>query len=333
MLMMSSTGGTFSQVVDATVRGLYDQGKLDLSVNVYGPSLGFTTYEPDVPSDQLSTISGPGYGILTIEGQQYGSNELYKGYPVTLVLKKFTSELAWTEEDIHWIQKQPSSKRATTFNSVVKHAINALNGNLNLEACKVFYLGHGTSNLTGGDSLSLFNTSHTIRKDGSTQANNFGSGDTHRAFSADNLVLAVNNMNRFKGMNGVQMLPVRRIRVVVAGEKQPIVEQALNSLYGPLNANLGLSTASQEAFRARSVDIASVVAWDTPVAYKEYWSVIDLDRASELAWLASAWMPRMAEVTEAESGIFKNESSTLFGYLFSGWQWAFGSKGDGSAIA
>lgn len=328
-----TTTGSFSQVVDAAVRGLFDQGKLDLSTKVYGPQLGATQYEPDVPSEQLSTISGPGYGVLTIEGNQYGSNELWKGYPVTLVLNKFTSELKWSEEDIHWIQKQPSSKRASTFNSVVKHAINALNGNLNLEACKVFYLGHGTTNLSGGDGLSLINTSHTIRKDGSTQANNFGSGDTHRALTADNLVAAVNLMNRFKGMNGVQMLPCRRIRVVVALEKEPVVNQALNSLYGPLNANVGLQTASKEAFRARGVDIEPLVAWDTPAAYKEYWTVIDLDRAAELFWLAVGWMPRMSDETEYEKGVYKNEASTLFGYVFSGWQWAFGSKGDGSAIA
>ena len=100
------TRGTFSQVIDAAVRGLFDQGKFDLSTTVYGPRLGFTQYEPDVPNEQLSTISGPGYGVLTVEGQQYSSNELYKGYPVTLKMQKFTSELRWTEEDIHWIQKQ-----------------------------------------------------------------------------------------------------------------------------------------------------------------------------------------------------------------------------------
>ena len=154
---------TFSQVVDAAVRALYDQAKLDLSNNVYGPSLGFTEYEPDVPSEQISSISGPGYGVLTLEGQLYGSNELTKGYPVTLVMKKFTSELKWTEEDLHWLKKAPSSKRAITFNSIPKYAVNALNGNLNLEACKVFYLGFGTTNLTGGDAVALFSSAHTIR--------------------------------------------------------------------------------------------------------------------------------------------------------------------------
>lgn len=331
MSLMTSRG-SFSQVVDAAVRALFDQGKLDLSTRLYGPNLGCTVYEPDVPAEQLSTISGPGYGKLTIEGQQYGTNELYKGYPVTLVMNKFTSELKWTEEDIHWIRKQPSSKRVSTFNSVVAHAVNALNGNLNQEGAKVFYLGHGTTNLTGGDALALFSGSHTIRKDGSTQANIYASGDTHRAFSPSNLVEAVNIMNRFKGMNGVQMLPCRRIRVMCSLELQPTVEQALNSLYGPLNANLGLQTASKEAFQARGVDIASIVIPDQPYSYRNYWAVIDLDRAAEMFFLAIGWWPRMADETDYDKGVFKNEASTFFGYVFSGWQWAFGSKGDGTAI-
>lgn len=331
--MLMSTRGTFSQVVDASVRALYDQAKFDLSNRLYGPSLGFTEYEPDVPGEQISSISGPGYGVLTIEGQQYGSNELYKGYPVTLVMHKFTSELTWTEEDLHWLKKSPSSKRAITFNSIPRSAVTALNGNLNLEACKVFYLGFGTTNLTGGDGLALFSSAHTIRKTGGTQANTYAVGDTHRAFSAANLVEAVNIMDRFVGMNNVQMAPCRRIRVLCSIELKPTVDQALNSLYGPLNANLGLQTGSKQAFMQRSVDINSQVLPDMPYAYKNYWFVIDLDRAAEMAWFAKGWMPRMNEETEYSKGSYSNEASTFFGYVFSGWQWAFGSKGDGTTIS
>lgn len=328
--MLMTTRSNFSQVVDASVRALYETAKFDLSNKVYGPNLGFTQYEPDVPEEKISSVSAPGYGSLTLEGQQYGSNELTKGYPVTLKMQKFTSELKWTEEDLHWLKKAPSSKRAITFNSIPKNAVLALNGNLNLEACKVFYLGFGTTNLTGGDGYALFTASHTIRATGGTQSNMFG--DTHRAFTASNLVEAVTLMNRFQNMNGVQMLPVTRIRVLCSNENQPAVEQAINSLYGPINANLGLQTASKEAFRARGVDIASQVLFDMPVGYKNYWFVIDLDRAAEMAWLAVGWMPRMNDTTDFEKGIYKNEASSFFGYVFSGWQFAFGSIGNGAAV-
>src|ERR1035437_424480 len=293
---MITSRSTASQVVDATVRALYDQGKFDLSTLLYGPTLGFTEYQPDVPDEKISTISGPGPGKLTVEGEQYGSNDLYKGYPVTLVMNKFTSELRWTEETLHWINKQSSSKRGTTFTSIVKHAVNALNYNLNVEAAKVFYLGFGTTNLTGGDGLALFVSNHTIRRTGGTQSNMFPTANGHLPFSSAALVQAVTLMSRFVGMNNIQMLPNRRIRVLCSIEGQPAVEQAINSLYGPINANLGLQTGSKEAFRARGVDVESKVIYDMPTAYSAYWFVEDLDRASELAWLAVGWMPRMTEI-------------------------------------
>ena len=327
------SSGSFSQVVDAAVRALYDRGRFDQSAVLYSLSSGVATeYEPDVPSEQISTMSGPGAGVLTLEGQQYGSNALYKGYPVTLVMRKYTSELAWTEEDMHWLQKSQSSKRATTFTSVVKNAINALQYNINLDFCKVFYLGFGTTNLTGGDGLALFSGSHTIRATGSTQSNMFASGDTQRAFSASNLVDAVNIMNRFVGQNNIQMQQCRRIRVLCPVELRPAVEQAINSLYGPINANLGLQTASKEAFQNRGIDIASIVLPDIPYAYRTYWFLADLDRAADAFFFAKGWMPRMNEMNEYNKGIYRNETSTFFGFVFAGWQWAFGSKGDGSAI-
>jgi len=329
-----TTRGAFSQVVDAAVRALYDTAIFDQSSRLYSLNSGVATeYEPDVPAEQLSSMSGPGRGILTLEGQQYGANAEYKGYPVTLQMRKYTSELQYTEEDLHWLRKSQSSKRATTFTSIVSHAVNAVQQNINEDFCKVFYLGFGTTNLTGGDGVALFSNSHTIRKTGATQGNMFPSGDTQRAFSATNLVDAINIMNRFKGMNDIQMLQVMRTRVLCSVELRPTVEQAINSLYGPINANLGLSTASKEAFQNRGVDIASIVLPDIPYAYRTYWFVVSLDRAVEMFFFAKGWMPRMNDISEFEKGTFKNETSAFFGFIFNSWQWAFGSKGDGSDIS
>lgn len=331
--MLMTTRGSFSQVVDAAVRALFDQGRLDQSNQPYALTYGFARqFEADVTAPQLSSISGPGRGTLTVEGQQYGSNALYKGYPVTLTLKKFTSELAWTEEDAHFLQKAQSSKETMTFVSIAKNAVNALNQNINEEFCKVFYLGFGTTNLVGGDAVALFSNSHTIRKTGATQGNMFPSGDTQRVFNAANLVDAVNFMARFKGMNDIQMLQPKRIRVLCAPELRPTVEQAINSMYGPINANLGLSTASKEAFQNRGVDISSAVLPDIPYAYRAYWFVAELDRAQEMFHMGIGWMPRMNDETQYNKGVYMNEASTLFGYVFSGWQWVFGSTGSGASI-
>ena len=327
-----TTKNVFSQAVDAAVRALWDTHMEDQDSELYGPKLGFSEYEPDVPSEQISSISGPGKGILTVEGQSYGENTKYKGYPVTVSLDKFTSELEWTEEDLYFLQKMRSSKRATTLVSAVDGAINALNANLNEEAAKVFYLGHGTTNLAGGDGLALYDDAHTIRA-GGTQGNNFGNGNTHLAFSSTNLVTLVNRMNRFQNHNGRQMLPCRDLLVYGPVELLPAIDQALVSLYGPANALLGLQQGSKEAFRRRGININSVTIPDMPEAYSAYWGVIDLKRAKYRAFLAAAWKPRMNEETTRRKGTFANEASTFFGYYFNDWQWTGGSKGDNSAIS
>lgn len=330
-MTLMTTKNVFSQAVDASIRALWDTTMESQDSELYGPKLGFNAYDPDVPAEQVSTISGPGKGVLTIEGRQYGANTRYKGYPVTVGLDKFTSELKWTEEDLHWLKKMPSAKRASNLTNEVEGAINALYANLNEEACKVYYLGHGTTNLVGGDSYALYYSAHLIRA-GGTQANNFGSGDTHRAFSADNFVEAVLRMNRFKDHNGRQMLPVKDVRLVISPELEPTVQQALLSLYGPANANLGLQKGSKQAFSGRGTTVDYIVAPDIPYAYRNYWSVIDLRRAKYMSFLAKGWMPRMSEDTEKSKGVYMNEASTLFGYYFASWQHTFGSVGDGSSI-
>ena len=72
----------------------------------------------------------------------------------------------------------------------------SMNQRWNEDACKVFYLGHGTTFLTVGNSEALFG-SHTL-KNGETQYNNFGSGDTEREIAPTAVTDAISRMNRFK---------------------------------------------------------------------------------------------------------------------------------------
>lgn len=324
-----TTTNSFADVVNASVRSVFDYSAQDILSKVEGQEL-FNEYSPDVPAEQLSAMAGAGYGILTVEGQQYGSNQLWRDYPVTLRLKKYSSELAYTEEDVHWIQKASESKRQFMVNSIASNGLRPLIGNINVDVAKMFYLGFGTTFFTGGDALALFSGSHLIRNGGGTQSNMFS--DTHRAFSASNLTEAINIMNRFKGMNNVQLAKVRRFRVVCSVELEPTVQQALLSLYGPVSANLGLQTSSEFMFRGRGVEAGYTVLPEIPNAYKNYWFVVDLDRAQDRFKLAAAWMPRMAQETRIENGTYHIDASTFFGPVAVGWQWVFGSKGDGSAV-
>ena len=329
--MLMTTTGTGQDITDAGVRALFDFAKEEQSSRLYYSTLCFTDSYPDVPEEKLNSISGPGKGILTVEGEQYGSNDKTRGYPVTLSLNKYTSELSWTEEDIHWLNKTSSSKMSNTLKSMASHAINALYQNINEDACKVYYLGFGTTNLTVGNSEGLIG-SHTIRKTGGSQRNDFGTASTHQVFDADPLKDALNIMNRFKAMNNIQLLPVRNVKVVAPTELVPKIQQIIYSNYGPA-ANLAKNISSAEMLKKRGINIDVVCGFDIPSTYSTYWWLVDMDRASERHYMAWAWKPRMNSVTEYEKGIYKNESSTIFAPLVQGWQHVFGSKGDGTTPA
>lgn len=325
--------GSFSQAVDASVRALFSTFELDSYNKLYGMELA-TEYSPDVPDDKISNLSGPGRGSVTVETNPYAENDRYKGYPMTVRLDKFTSILRWSEESMHFLQKAQNSKRVMEVNSAVEGAVQALYQNWNEELAKVFYLGFGTTNLTGGDSVALFSEAHPTRKSGvGNQANTFGTGDTHRVMTGPNIVAAIDKMNRFKDHNGVQFLKGRRLRIVCANEYESTAIQAIDSIYGPNTANLGLNTASSSFLAKRGVtDIGVISLPDIPTAYQTYWFIIDLDRASKMFFRAAAWRPRMSTDTEVNNGTMVNASSTLFGHVWGHWGFAFGSKGDTTSI-
>jgi len=77
---LMTTKGTFSVVVDAQVRALFDTHMEEQSNELYYKDLGLTDYEPDVPEEKLNDVSGPGKGQITIEGQRYMANSKTKGY-------------------------------------------------------------------------------------------------------------------------------------------------------------------------------------------------------------------------------------------------------------
>jgi hypothetical protein len=313
---------------------LWDQGVNDISNKLYGTEL-FQTYDPKAVNEQLTNISGPAYGVLTPEGGEYATNDLYKGYPYTLALRKFTSKLTISEEAQHFLAKQHEQgvKSYFTLNNPVEHALNALIGNHNLELAKMLYLGFGTTNFTPGDGVALFSNSHPIRRTGGTSGNMFASGDTQRALSVDAVKTALDRMNRALNQNGVQNRPVKRFRLVVPVELEATAWQILLSIYGP-SANLGLSTTSPDIMEARGIPDRSVtVLPDIPSAYSTYWFIMDLDRMPGQFLKVQAWGPRMDEQAHPDNGSFSNDCSTLLQFVANGWTCVFGSKGDGTSIS
>lgn len=329
-----NTRSTFSQAVSAAVRALWDQGVMDISNRLYGTEL-FQTYDPKAVNEQLTNISGPAYGVLTPEGAEYASNDLYKGYAYTLALRKFTSRLSLTEEAQHFLAKQHEQgvKNYFTLNNPVEHALNALIGNHNQELAKMLYLGFGTTNFTPGDGVALFSNSHPIRRTGGTSGNMFASGDIQRPLSVDAVKTGIDRMNRALNQNGVQTNKVKRLRLVVPVELEATAYQVLESMYGP-SGNLSLSLVGPEVMNKRGIlDVGVVALPDIPSAYSTYWFIVDLDRVGGQFLKVQAWGPRLADQDDADNGTLATDASTLFQMVANGWTFAFGSKGDSSAIS
>lgn len=324
------TSDVYQDIVDAQVRTHFDYSKDDIFNQIDGAEL-LTEYEPDTPEEQVSGLGGAGYGTLTIEGQQYGNNRLWREYPKAITLRKYTSELSYTEEDVHWIMKANEQKRMFKLDEISSNGLRPLVGNINRDVSKMVYLSTGTTFFTGGDGLSLVNSAHTIRKTGGTQSNVV---TTNYQLTANAVDTAINQMNRFQGMNGVQLQKVRRVRLVVPVELEGTALQIKNSIYGgngPLSANLGLSKGSKDFMKYRGIDFDVVVLPEIPSSYSAYWWLIDLDRAAKRFLLAWGWKPRMAKDTMPQNGTFCIDASSYFGPHAVGWQWIIGSDGTGSA--
>ena len=327
------------EVVDASVRILFEEASEQLSNYLYYKEHGYTELQADISEEKFSSVSGVGKGSLTVAGQQYSDNIRYKGYASTVNLKKYTSELAYTEEDLHWIGKAGSTKRILEFKNNIADHVNALNANVNEDAAKLFYLGQGTTFFAGvGDSVPLFDQAHPIRKSGATANPNlfytgFGTSTTHLAFGADALVEALQRMDRFKLNDDTQMLKGKRYRILCSTEMQETVARVVQSMYGPDTSYLGKSSASKEfqADLGRTIDYKVIP--DMPYAYKDYWFVEELGRANKMLWMVWGWKPRLNNQSEYRKGTYYNDGSVLFAPHAADWRFGFASKGDGTTVA
>lgn len=322
-----TTRDVYRQIVDAAVRTHFDYSTQDILNEVDGAEL-FSDYEPDTPNEQLGGMAGASYGTLTVEGQQYGYNRTWPEYKKQITLRKYTSELQYTEEDIHWISKANEQKRLFKLAEISSNGLKPLVGNVNKDMAKFIYLSAGTTFFVGGDAKALVASDHPIRKTGATQSNIVTSNYQLTANAVD---AALKQMNRFVGQNGVQFRKVRRVRLVVGIELESTALQIRDSLYGPNNANLGLQKSSSAALKRRGIDFDVVVLPEIPSAYGAYWWLIDLDRAQNRLLMGWAWKPRMAEDTQYNQGTGTIDASTFFGPSAIGWQFIIGSSGVGSA--
>lgn len=335
MALMTTTG--FGQdIVNPVVRALWNHALEEQSSELYYMDMGLSDLEPDVPNGQLNSVTGPGRGALTVEGEVFFSNTKYREYPAAINLRKYTSELSWTDEDLHWLEKaNSSSKQVIDFTNMPSQAVQALQQNINEDACKVYYLGFGTTFLNCGNSEALYG-SHTIRATGASQKNTFPTASGNLPLASTSLTQAITIMNRFKSQNNIQELKVRNLRLIVTVELEPTALQIKWSDYGPLTNNLGLQTAGETVLSKQGINLEVVVARDIPTTqgsstYSTYWFLVEMNRAKTRAFMCWAWKPRLNEHPDYRKGTWFSDASTLFGPAVQGWQHTFASKGDSSA--
>jgi hypothetical protein len=317
-----TTNGTFQDVVDSNIHSIVDEASEAAAQELEATQM-FQMYQIDKEDEKIQGMAAAGYGKLTLQGQQYAANSLWRDYPAAVTVRKYTSELVYTEEDVYFLERMYKSGNDTgvqlRLGSITDNAIPPLTGNINADIAKSLYLGFGTTFFTGGDALALFSASHPIRATGEVQSNTGTS-----VFSPTTLRQTIDSMNKFKTQNGRRMKKARRILIVCHSDIEADVQQTLDSMYGPGNANLGLQVASKAQFSARGVEVSYVTLTEIPVAYHNYWFVIDLDRAARRFFLAFAWLPRSNSRTEPRNGTFAIDSSTVAGPVHLGFQHVFG---------
>lgn len=292
---------------DPRIKKVWDEKDSQLSKRLEYMDIGLTDFTPDIPNPTFENFTGLGIAALTGEGQAYHREDINPAYKTTITVQKFTNSIPITEEMLRF-------NLWPKINSLVSALANSVNQRINTDAAKVLYLGFGTTFLTGGDGSALFAT-HTLG-DGSTQSNTLGAVP----LNYDNLKSACQNIDRFTDDKGVQMLPCTKLRLVVARENKERAEEVLRSIGNPDNAN-----RINNVFANGQGYIDYKVANWIPSGYSKYWFVMDMERASMMAWMVWGWRPKFDDDKIVNNGTKVYTASTMYAPGFSSWQWVIGS--------
>ncbi len=297
---------TLFDLADPRIRKIWDEKETQLSKRLDYSDLGLTDYTAEILDSQFENFTGLGIAQQTGELEPYSRENIAAGSKVTITPVKFTKAIDITEEMLRF-------NLWPKINNLVGAVANSLNARINLDAAKIFYLGFGTTFFTGGDGSALFAT-HTIA--GTTQSNT-----TTNPLSYDNLKTACQAMDRFIDDKGIQLLPCQRLRLIVARENKERAEEVLRSIGNPDSAN-----RINNVFSNGTGYIDMKVANWIPTAYSKYWFVIDMERASQMAYMVWGWRPKFDSDNIVNNGTKIYTGSTMFKPGFQAWQWAYGAN-------
>jgi hypothetical protein len=316
------------QVVDPAIVSAFDEVKNQITQELQYKKFPFKTYQIETTADKMTSLSGYGAGGLTIQGQIYATDNKYNGYDKTMVVRKYTKNAPYTEELDYFLKKR-SSTGVFQVDSMVRGLVDGLFLNWEQDFAKTFYLGQGTTFLTGGDSLALLSASHPARKGGVAVQSNLATlgAVTNPVLNADTLKAAMIQLDRFKDNAGVLVKPVTNLCLVASRQLLETAFRLKMSEFGPDTANLGYGQVSPTILAQIGKSFKVLPLHHMPDAYSNYWFVVDLDKMKEMLVMAYAWEPRLNEQLKDVNGVTNIMASTLFGPNPIDWRWLVGSTG------
>lgn len=316
------------QIVDPAIVTAFDEVKYQIMQDVQYKKFPFTMYQIETTGDKMSSLSGYGAGGLTIEGQIYATDYKYNGYDKTMVVRKYTKNVPFTEELEYFLQKR-SSAGVYQVDSMVRGLVDGLILNWEQDFAKTLYLGQGTTFVTGGDSVALISASHPSRKPGLSNQTNIATsgGVTNPLLNAQSLKDAMIQLDRFLDNAGVLVKPVTNLCLISSRQNLETAFRLKMSEYGPDSANLGYGQVSPSILAAVGKSFKVMPLHHMPDAYKDYWFVVDLDKMKDMLVMAYAWEPRLMENLKDINGVTNILASSLFGPNPIDWRWIVGSTG------
>lgn len=328
--MSANSTATNPNLVDPAIVKLFDESANQI---VAGPldykNFPYTEFEVEnINADKMSSMSGFGPGALTIEGASYGLDYMYDGFDKTLTVRKYTKRVPYTEEFEYALAKK-NQMGVIKLTKMTKGMAQALSLNWEQDWAKLFYLGAGTTFITGGDGLSLVNAAHTSTKPGlATQSNIITVGGiTNPVLNSTSLKAAWQQLDRFKDNAGQLMARGTNVALVVPRQLEEDAFRLKYSDYGPDTSNLGVGQVSPLIMSKTGKNFKVLTLNHIPDAYAAYWFVVDLDRMKDQVVMAKCWEPRMRPEFESIDGVKHLLASTLFGPNPVDWRWMAGSTG------
>ena len=295
-------------LADPRIRKIWDEKDTQLSKRLEYADIGLTDYRAEILNPQFENFTGLGLASQTGEKEPYAREDINAGKNVTITPVKFTKAIDISEEMLHF-------NLWPKINNLVGAVGNALNGRINTNAAKIHYLGGGTTFFTGGDSSALYASNHS-NGDGTTQSNT-----STNPLSYDNLKTACQAIDRFYDDKGIQLMPTRKLRLIVAREKKERAEEVLRSIGNPDNANR-VSNVFNNGDGYIDMRVAN---WIPATTYGNYWFLIDMERAAQMAYLVWGWRPKFDSDSVVNNGTKIYTGSTMFSPGFQDWRWAYGN--------